>query len=205
MITESGGTTTVIESAPSFTDTYQVALSTMPTAPVFITVSAGGAPSEEAAVGAKTILVSTDGIHFVDAAVLRFDAATWNVPQTVSVRAADDTVQEGERLVVVSHSSRSADASFDHLAVRDVRVTVQDDDKPGIKLTQTGASTLVLEGSLTTTPTQGIEDTYDVSLTRAPAPGTTVTVTLIPDPQITLTQSALAFTSANCLVASRTS
>src|SRR5207247_2374602 len=54
VITESGGTTTVIESAPSFTDTYQVALSTMPTAPVFITVSAGGAPSEEAAAGPKT-------------------------------------------------------------------------------------------------------------------------------------------------------
>src|SRR5207248_670239 len=131
-----------------------------------------------------------DGIHFVDAAVLRFDPATWSSPQTVSVRAADDTVQEGERLVMVSHSSRSADATFNHLAIPDVRVTVQDDDKPGIKLTQTGTSTLVLEGSLATTPSQGIEDSYQVSLTRAPAPGTTVTVALTHDGEITLTQSS---------------
>src|SRR3989442_15985807 len=102
---------------------------------------------------------------------------------------------------MISHSSRSADSSFDHVAIRNVRVTVQDDDKPGLTITQTGNGTLGLEGSLTTTPRQGIEDSYDVSLTRAPS--TTLTVRLIHDGQVGLVDSAgnplsaLAFTPPN--------
>src|SRR5262249_49267302 len=113
--------------------------------------------------------------------VLHFTAANWNVAQAVYVYAPDDQRAEGDRVVVTQHSVISADARFDGVDVRDVDVTVHDNDTPGVSVTQVKAgtsieddNTQVIEGDATT----GLSDQVLVQLTQAPAPNKTVVVYL---------------------------
>ncbi|MCK5191706.1 MAG: hypothetical protein KAR12_16810, partial [Methylococcales bacterium] len=116
------------------------------------------------------------------ALVLRFDASNWNQAQFVHLHGVEDSLAEGERVVTVNHSvavnsAASAEdrAIFNQAAVRNVEVTIQDNDAPGLLITETDSQTLVLEGNATT----GITDTYDLTLARAPALGELVTVSLL--------------------------
>jgi Ca2+-binding RTX toxin-like protein len=174
-----------------------VQLSAQPNAPVYVTVSAAGPGSENP--GADTVLVSTDGVNFVRALVLTFDGGNFATPQIIYVSAAADSVAEGEATTVVSHSTSSADPNFNAARVENRAVTVLDDDKPGLLIQETNGGTLVLEGDATTR----ITDSYTVALTRQPAPGTTVTVTLGQDGQLVLVDgsnaplNALVFDSTN--------
>src|SRR4051794_38421991 len=90
--------------------------------------------------------------------------------QVVSVIAVNDTVPDGDQIVVVSHSVISADAAFDHAAVRNVEVTVHDDDLPAIQVVQIGPdgasdnATVVIEGTSITR----LADAFDVRLSVAP-------------------------------------
>ncbi|MBI2809089.1 MAG: S8 family serine peptidase [Planctomycetes bacterium] len=59
---------------------------------------------------------------------LIFTPANWNVPQTVSVSAADDTMAEGSHNGVIHHSAASGDGRYDGLAIRDVVVAITDND-----------------------------------------------------------------------------
>jgi hypothetical protein len=109
-------------------------------------------------------------------------STNWNVAQTVSVRAQDDGLAEGERVYAVSHSSQSESEGFNHVAIKNVRVTVVDNDKPQVIVRGTGDSDLVLEGDAVSQ----ITDTYTVALGK-PVLGTdTVTVTVTHDEQVTL-------------------
>ena len=87
--------------------------------------------------------------------------------------AVNDTRAEGDRIVVASHSVISADPAFDHAVVRNVEVTVHDDDlavDPARRSVDPVTlnpdnTTLVIEGTATTQLT----DIYDVKLSIAPA------------------------------------
>ena len=116
--------------------------------------------------------------------VLAFNSTNWNTPQTVYVKAVDDSVAEGQRVVVISHSvavdsTNPTDiALFNHVDVRNVEVTVIDNDQPGVILTQTDGTTQVLGTDPNAGTFTGINDSYTVSLAKAPAAGSTVTVHL---------------------------
>src|SRR6476661_5550683 len=91
------------------------------------------------------------------ALVLTFTAADFGTDQFVYVFAVDDQRSEGDRVVAVQHSVLSADARFDGIAVRNVEVTVRDNDTPGVVLTQVQPGTtvedrrtVVIEGSVDT-------------------------------------------------------
>ena len=180
VIEESGGATTVGE-AGATEDSYDVSLAAAPTDDVYITVSAAGSPSEAGALGAATLLVSIDGgATFQPAAVLTFAAGTpAGTKKTVTVKAIDDVAPEGDGLVIVSMSSRSLDDDFNHVAIRNVKVRVLDDDQPGLRLTHTDLDTVVLEEDAAA-GTHGLTDSYTLELAKAPAAGQTVTVTLSP-------------------------
>jgi len=147
------------------------------------------------------------------AVVLVFDSTNWNVAQTVYVAAANDSQEEGKRVVAVSHSVQAvvvdnqvADtgaaqaktiADYNGIKVRNVLVTVIDNDTAGILLTEIRKDaydngTLVLEGNATT----GIADSYTIELTKAPtAP---VTIQLNYDhAQLHLSQDIVTFTADN--------
>ena len=198
VIAESGGSTRVLEFGASV-DTYSVKLASAPTAPVYVNVSAARSSSEESVLGGRTLLVSLDGVNYAEAVVLTFDATNWTASRTVFVKAVDDPLREGRRLVAVSHSVASVDPAYDRKRVRDVEAEVFDDDAPGLIIGESNGSTLVLEGNATA----GVTDSYAVALTRAPAPGTTVIVALNHDGQVQTTDAAgnlitsLSFTPAN--------
>ncbi|MDQ0612685.1 hypothetical protein QF046_000326 [Microbacterium sp. W4I4] len=129
------------------------------------------------------------------AVVLTFDAANWNTPQRVYVRAYDDLRSEGDRTVVVQHSVIAADpiadAEFDGATVRQVNVRVYDDDTPGVYVSHVEPSAsctavhatcvlddrgVVIEGSTTTQRT----DQVLVQLAKDPG-GLTITVRISMD------------------------
>ena len=174
VIRESAGTSRVYEQGTTI-DTFTVSLVQAPTANVYVNVSA--AVSADAASGARTVLVSTDGgVTWDFAGVLTFLAGGTAV-KTVMVKAIDDTVSEGPLLATVSLSSQSADPIFNHVAVRNVLAEVIDNDRAGLVITQSDGDTTVLAGALP----QGIVDSYTIAPTMAPAAGKTVTIRIRSD------------------------
>ena len=195
-------------------DTYTVHLSVKPTTTVYVTISAARSPENERPAGedivpsdgitggGDTMWLSADGTTYTHtiwsagdeltipdrALVLVFTPDDYSTPQTVYVQAVDDDLAEGERVVTINHSVISADAGadpqFDHTTVRNVEVTIRDDDQPGIIVTEVEPGTsdedrrnVVIEGNATT----GLTDELLVELAVAPAAGTTVTVRLVLD------------------------
>ena len=189
IVDESGGNTALVEDS-GIDDTYELRFA-VPTPAVltvvYMTVSAAMAGFKDRSLNGKSIQVSTDGSNFFDALVVAFDSNpgasaddAWDRTQTIYVRAVSDLAAEGERTVVISHSTFSANPEFDNLNIANVDVKVTDNDKPGLVVKESGTGTKVLEGG---TPT----DSYTVALTRAPDAGETVTVTLeVDETQVTL-------------------
>src|SRR5439155_24697358 len=92
--------------------------------------------------------------------VLVFDGTTWNTPQRVYVFAVDDARAEGTRIVAASHSVIQENCNptdlkncYDDAIVRNVEVTVYDNDQPDVIIAQLDPdtshidnNTAVLEG-----------------------------------------------------------
>ena len=197
VIEESGGFTDVTEGGSA--DTYLVYLAARPTHTVYVTISATRSPFSEQP-GGDTILVSDTPPNYdrevdVDgvltpvpkrAIVLVFTPTAWAKTgpeagaKTVSVIAVDDDLKEGDRVIVISHSVISDDPNFDDAVVRNVEVTVHDDDQPSIQVIEvdplTGNqdnTTVVVEGTAITQLTDG----FDVRLSITPTGPVTLLLT----------------------------
>ena len=219
-------------------DSYGVRLSRAPVGEVYVTVSAARSPQEESsggpagdtvwlcsaasaancdAIGEFQRHITVNGAA-VDvpqrALVLVFDASNWSVAQAVYMLAVDDLRAEGDRVVTLSHTTIAVDladkARFDHAAVRNVELTVRDNDAPGVVVVQVapGTSTedvrsVVLEGD----GAAALSDELLISLPKAPLAGMQVVVRLdLSNAQISLSSSdsrwngalrTITFTSAN--------
>ena len=198
IITETGGFTTVREGDAGLRiDRYDIRLAAAPTGAVYVTVSAGRSPQQESGTGdtvwlctgatdadcddpadfQRYVYLNSDTLTGVAqrSVVLTFSGANWNVDQRIYVLAVDDQRSEGTRVVAISHSVISTDARFDGTLVRNVEVSVRDDDTPGVTVqpVQPGTSieddrTVVIEGNSTT----ALLDELLVRLAAAPAFGT---------------------------------
>ncbi|MFN4865996.1 MAG: Calx-beta domain-containing protein [Cyanobium sp.] len=114
-IAESAGSTSVNEEAAT-TDTYTLALTTTPTAPVSIVIAAADNQTR----------LSTDGITFAASLTLSFSDQT---PQTITVQAVDDAaIEASPHQGVITHTVTSTDADYNGLSVRSVTVGIQDND-----------------------------------------------------------------------------
>ena len=181
------GTYTVAPPAPTTT-----ALTASDTA--VVTVSAAQASSQNRALAgnAGTVEVSLDGVTYADALTIAYSTVSdghggyvWQGARTVYVRAKSDTAAEGDQKVAIGHSVLSSNAEVNGTWLRTTLVTVLDDDKAGIIVTQSDGDTTVIEGNK---PQQ--KDDYTVVLNNKPLAGETVRVTLLPDSnQITLTRA----------------
>ena len=161
IVRESGGSSRVYEQGQTI-DTFTVSLVSAPNAAVYVNVSAASSPSEAAAAGARTVLVSIDGgATWQFAAVLTFDAGDSSA-KTVLVRAIDDPAAEGPLDATLSMSAQSSDPTYNHAEIRNVLAEVIDNDKAGLVITQSDGNTTVLTGA----PPYGIVDTYTVAPTR---------------------------------------
>ena len=145
-------------------NTYTVKLQTEPTTTVTVTVSSDDT-------GAATVSGST----------LRFTASNWDTEQTVTVEGVDDGDSANETVTVTNTASGGEYAGV----TASVRVTVDDDDKPGI--TFTPASLTVGEAGV---------GTYGVRLNAAPTADVTVAISSS-NPDVTVNKSSLTFTTVN--------
>ena len=70
------------------------------------------------------------------AVVLVFTPTNYATPQTVYLYAVNDSRAEGDRVVISAQSVISRDARFDHATVRNVEVTVGDNDQADVVVTE---------------------------------------------------------------------
>jgi hypothetical protein len=123
------GSTTEAGGTASFT----VVLTSQPTGVVLIPVTSSN-PAEGA----------------VSAAPLIFDAANWNIPQTVVVSGVDDSIVDGAQTYLVNLGpATSTDVSFQGQSAGSVVVVNQDDDVPGILITAVSGPTTEAGGFAT--------------------------------------------------------
>ncbi len=178
VVAESGGSTTVSEDGT--TDTYTISLGRMPDAGTTTTVS---------------LVPSSTGIQVSPAGPFTFTDANWSVPVTVTVTTTNDATAEPPGSATITHNVTSTDDTYNRVNSPVVLVNVLDND-PALTVTQTNIFTTVREGGTGGTPNVG--DTFTVGLNgRNPAAGTTVTVTLVPNAQITVSPATVSFTSTD--------
>ncbi|MBN2376266.1 MAG: LamG domain-containing protein [Sedimentisphaerales bacterium] len=115
-ITEEGGSTSVSEFG-STSDTYQIVLDTAIVADANVVIDV--IPDSDLDVGAGAGVTIT----------LTFTSSNWDTAQTVTVTAVDDDELEGDGIALIRHNISSADdPDYDRSGVRNVYVSVGDDD-----------------------------------------------------------------------------
>lgn len=107
VVSQTGNGTTVVEGGE--TDTYDLSLTVAPTEDVTVTITTGTEVTADV-----TQLVFTPG--------------NFDVPQTVTLTAVDDTAQDGTLTVSVTHALSSLDQLYDGISSQPLSVVVVDDD-----------------------------------------------------------------------------
>ncbi|MBL9145907.1 MAG: DUF1800 family protein [Verrucomicrobiaceae bacterium] len=164
-ISQTGGITSTVEGGA--TDTYSIVLTTPPNGDVVITAT-------PANTGTTLNNVTTGAKSFT------FNASNWNVPQVVTVLAAQDTTVEGNHQVNVTHAINVAlttdttgyaanTSGTSTLSLQTVVNNISDDDNR-IIVNVTGLETRVHEDG-------SKSDTYSIVLRSAPSGANTVTIT----------------------------
>ena len=172
-VTVTGGPFTLTEGGAA--GTYTVVLDTLPSA------------------GTVTVtVVSDDPAVTVDPTSLAFTASDWNVAQALTVTAVDDANATGETATLAHTAAHTGGAAeYAGLAGRTVRITVDDDDAPGLALVWTGDPDplAVTEG--------GASETYTVALHTQPSGPVTVAVASSDTGAATVDPTSLSFTTGN--------
>ena len=129
---ETGGITRVSEQGPT-SDTYRVVLNAQPVSNVLVTCT----PDNQVDLGSGPGIPIQ--LTFL-APALGGPPPTWNIPQTVTVTAVDDLVAQGDRTSTITHTASvfsydpndpdhfPLDPAYDAVFIRDVEVTVIDND-----------------------------------------------------------------------------
>ncbi len=132
-----------------------------------------------------TVISARPGELAVSPAVLTFTPADWNTPQSVTVVAVDDRVDDGAQYtdVAVGVDGESSDQRFAALDSRHVMVSTEDDDQAGIWLSKTTAN--VSENETT--------DTFAVRLTSQPVDNVVLTVISLDPGEAAVSPMVLTF------------
>ena len=118
-------------------NTYTVLLDTRPMANVTVTVSGHG--------GTDVTLTSSFTSTTPSSGILTFTTADWNLVQTVTVKAGNDTDLTNDT-VTLYHSAASTDSGYNGITIGSVVVTVADNDTAqvtGVVVTSGNAGLLV--------------------------------------------------------------
>jgi len=156
----------LITSESGTTASFSVALTSIPGAPVTITLTNGNP-------GQGSLSQST----------LTFIASNWNVPQPVTVTGLDDHIVNGDQTYQITLSATSSDSNYNGRNIPPVTVTNTEADVAGIN---------VGSGALTTSES-GTTASFSVSLTSAPVAPVTITLNNGNPGQGSLSQSTLTF------------
>ena len=101
-------------------NTYTLVLDTRPTANVTVTVAGHGGTD-------VTLTSSSFTSSTPSSSILTFTTANWNLAQTVTVKADNDTDTTND-MVTLTHSAASADSNYGGITIGSVVVTVADND-----------------------------------------------------------------------------
>ncbi|NBO21052.1 MAG: hypothetical protein EBU97_03730, partial [Rhodobacteraceae bacterium] len=103
------------------------------------------------------------------ASPVTFDASNWNVVQTVTLSAVDDSAYENREEWTVKFDVTSTDGASAFLTApqAEIDVTVNDNDRGAVIIAQSGGSTVVRDGQ---------DDSYTMVLSRAPTAAVQVAV-----------------------------
>jgi hypothetical protein len=167
VVTESGGSTDIIEGGA--TDTYDVVLISRPTFNV-------------------TVPIAPNAQQTTNLPSLTFTPLNWDVPQTVTVTAVQDGIEECKHTGLITHTATSQDLNYHGIGVASVVTNIDDHGCADIILTESDNSTDISEVGPTS-------DNYNVVLTREPLAD--VVVSIFPNTQQTTDKSALTFTASN--------
>ncbi len=139
---------------------------------------------DAAPTGQVTVRVAgASGAVTVDIAALTFTPETWNVPQAVTVRAAEDDDARPEPVVTLTHSASGG--GYDEDSAAPVSVRVIEDDQ--VRINVTPADLEVDEGGASA---------YTVALDSAPSGAVTVAVTGASG-DVTVDAASLTFAPSN--------
>ncbi|MDM7971484.1 MAG: Calx-beta domain-containing protein, partial [candidate division Zixibacteria bacterium] len=140
-------------------------------------------------IGDVVIDIANTADATVDFNTLTFTTLNWNVPQTVTVTATDDAIQEtspeSTTLVIAVNAGSTLDPVYDAINPDDVVVSVTDNDSAGVTVSPTTAD--VTEG--------GATDTFDVVLGTQPTSDVVIDIANTAD--ATVDFNTLTFTSLN--------
>ncbi len=181
VVAQEQGYTSVAEGAR--TDTIQVRLSSNPGGTVMISLASSN----------NDVSFSSAASNFA-ANTITFDGSNWMDFVTVTFTAVDDAVVEG------FHKSDATLTAAGAGAYNGKKVTVitdvTDNEIPGVLVLESDGSTNVIEVDDSVTVGSGAPwtDTYFISLTKAPAAGETVTITVRAEPTRTSRLDIRSFT-----------
>jgi len=99
---------------------------------------------------------------------LVFTPDDWNSPQTVTVTAVDDDLEEGLEFGFIVTQLSSTDANFNGKLVQVIRIDIDDDDAAQVETVETDGSTQVSEA--------GATDEFKLFLNKVPTDDVTVTL-----------------------------
>ncbi len=154
------------------TDTYTVRLSAPP------------APGQSVAIS-----LHPDPQVSVSDSTLYFDSYAWDFPQTVTVSAVQDDVDEASpHPGTIRHDVVTNDAAYASKTVPDVVAAIQDDDTAGATLTQTNGDTAVAEG--------GATDSYAIVLTSRPPGPVTIGLAASPSGRVSVSPGSITIEPA---------
>ncbi len=103
--------------------------------PPALTVTAGGNSAmyslvlESRPTADVTINIIADDALNTDSSSLTFTPANWNIPQSVTVSAANDTLVEVLQSGMISHDAASSDDAYNAIPIGAVTVTIQNNDR----------------------------------------------------------------------------
>ena len=139
-----------------------------------------------------TLAISDPTEGRVSASSLVFDAANWNVAQSVTVTGADDLLLDGNRTFQLGVTVASTDARYHGLAIAPIAFTTIDDETANLVVTAPGGTTTTEAGGTTT---------IAVALSAAPLLPVVLDVASSDPSVATVSTSTLTFTSENWNVA----
>jgi hypothetical protein len=154
-------------------DTLMVVLETRPREAVVLSVS--GDPTEVA----------------TSPSTISFEPEAWNVPQPITVFGVDDFIDDGDQVtrLTIAVVAAASDDTYASVPPKTVDVTTIDDDEPpGLIISETGDTRVSESGST---------DTFTVRLTARPGTDVVLTVTSADRGEVTVTPSTLIFGTSN--------
>ena len=123
----------------------------------------------------------------VSPSAVTFTPSNWDMLQSATIQAADDSVIQGNRSVMIGIYAISSDSDYNGITIPDVEVLILDNDKAGMLITESDGNTTVTEG--------GSGDSYIVQLTAKPTRD--VSIQISDSSQLDITPAALIFTTEN--------